>query len=104
LDGGTQLAAVQACGADVVGLDWRTPLGWARHQLGDRQAVQGNLDPVALLGDVKVLQRKVQLLLDQNAGRAGHIVNLGHGILPPTPPAHAKAFVELVHTLGAQRR
>lgn len=100
LDGGTQLKAVQACGADVVGLDWRTGLAWARAQLGDAQPVQGNLDPCALLGSVDTLRGKVKALLDENAGRPGHVVNLGHGILPMTPPAQAKAFVDLVHELG----
>jgi len=103
LDGGTQLPAIQACKPDVVGLDWRTPLGWARGVLGNAQAVQGNLDPCALLGDLPTLKAKVKRILDENAGRPGHIVNLGHGILPPTPPAHAKAFVDYVHELGMQK-
>ncbi|MEW5849528.1 MAG: uroporphyrinogen decarboxylase [Myxococcota bacterium] len=103
LDGGTQLKTIQACGADVVGLDWRTHFGRARAELGDSQPVQGNLDPCALLGDLSTLRRKTQLLMEQNAGRPGHVVNLGHGILPVTPPAHAKAFVEMVHELGARR-
>ncbi|MBI5497256.1 MAG: uroporphyrinogen decarboxylase [Deltaproteobacteria bacterium] len=102
LDGGTQLPEIQRCGADVVGLDWRTPLGWARSVLGERQAVQGNLDPCALLGSQDTLRRKVKGLLDDNAGRPGHVVNLGHGILPMTPPEHARAFVEMVHELGAR--
>ena len=102
LDGGTQLPAVQACGADVVGLDWRTPLGWARGVLGPDQAVQGNLDPVALQGSLQTLKTKVGRLIEDNAGRPGHVVNLGHGILPQTPPDHAKAFVDMVHQLGAR--
>jgi uroporphyrinogen decarboxylase len=101
LDGGTQLPAIQRCGADVVGLDWRTPFAWARFTLGSGQAVQGNLDPCALLGSTTSLRSKVKALLDANAGRAGHVVNLGHGILPVTPVDQARAFVEMVHEMGA---
>ena len=102
LDGNTVLKDVQACGPTVVGLDWRVELGVARAQLGDAQVVQGNLDPCALLGSLDTLQSKVKTIITQNQGRPGHIFNLGHGILPMTPPPNAKALVEMVHTLSAR--
>jgi uroporphyrinogen decarboxylase len=70
-------------GGDVIGVDWRTPLDAAWARLGPGLAVQGNLDPVALLAPWEALERAPQQVLDAGAlGRPGHIFNLGHGILP----------------------
>jgi len=79
------LAQMAAAGGDVVGLDWRIPLdvGWA--QVGDR-GVQGNLDPAVLLGPWERVERSARDVLRRAAGRAGHIFNLGHGVLPGTDP------------------
>jgi uroporphyrinogen decarboxylase len=80
-------------GADVISVDWRTDLAAARRILGPRLALQGNVDPRTLLGaeqDVRVAARAAV----QQLGGAGHILNLGHGILPTTPVANAKAFVD----------
>jgi len=63
-------------------------------------AVQGNLDPTVLYAPETVIEREVQRILDENAGRPGHIFNLGHGILPTVPPKHAKFMVECVHRLS----
>ncbi len=97
------LEAMAAAGGDVMGLDWRTPLdaGWRR--LGGDRAVQGNLDPVALFAPLPELRRRVVEILDQAAGRPGHIFNLGHGILPPTPVDRVRAVVEMVHEYRAAR-
>ncbi|HEX9631579.1 MAG TPA: uroporphyrinogen decarboxylase [Gemmatimonadales bacterium] len=88
-------------GGDVIGLDWTIPLdaGWAR--VPDR-AVQGNLDPVALFAPPAELQRRVREVLARAAGRAGHIFNLGHGILPGTPVDHVRAVVDMVHEATAR--
>jgi uroporphyrinogen decarboxylase len=93
----TLLEDMQQAGGDVIGLDWRVPLdqGWAR--LGTESAVQGNLDPLALFAPEPERRRQVDRILDQAAGRPGHIFNLGHGILPQTPVEHVRAVVEQVH-------
>jgi uroporphyrinogen decarboxylase len=98
------LESMAAAGGDVMGLDWRTPLddGWRR--LGEDHAVQGNLDPVALFAPLPELRRRVVEILDQAAGRPGHIFNLGHGILPPTPVDRVRAVVEMVHEYRAARQ
>jgi uroporphyrinogen decarboxylase len=72
-------------GADVLGLDWRTPLDQAWRTLGHGVAVQGNLDPITLFASPDVLEARVGEILTAAAGRPGHIFNLGHGIVPGTP-------------------
>ena len=79
---------------DVLSVDWRTPLSQVRQVVGNR-VLQGNFDPAALLGPIPEIERRVALLLEEGRG-GGHIVNLGHGILPRTPVDHAKAFVAAV--------
>ena len=85
VDTASLLPAMQTTGADVLGLDWRTPLASARKTLGPGTAVQGNLDPIALFAPLEVLERRVRAILAENAGQPGHIFNLGHGIVPGTP-------------------
>jgi uroporphyrinogen decarboxylase len=84
-------------GGTVIGVDWRTPLDAAWQRLGDGVAVQGNLDPLLLMAPREVLARRVDDVLDRAAGKNGHIFNLGHGILPETPPDAVKYVVEHVH-------
>jgi uroporphyrinogen decarboxylase len=96
---GTMLDKVNKAGGDVVGLDWHVNLGAARNILGN-VAVQGNLDPTVLFAPKDVIEAEVQRILDENAGRPGHIFNLGHGILPTVPPENAKFMVECVHRLS----
>jgi uroporphyrinogen decarboxylase len=86
----------------VVGVDWRVPLDAARERLGGRVAVQGNLDPEAAFAPWPVLEGKVRSVLDANAGRAGHVFNLGHGVLPETDPDQLTRVVEVVHAAGPQ--
>jgi uroporphyrinogen decarboxylase len=90
------LDRIGTVGADVTGVDWRIPLSRAREMLGDRTAVQGNLDPGVLLGTPAVIEEKVARILGEARGAKGHIMNLGHGILPETPVENAAAFVEAV--------
>ena len=85
VDTATLLPAMRETGADVLGLDWRTPLDEAWATLNYRTAVQGNLDPITLFAPPKVLEERVAEVLSAAAGRPGHIFNLGHGIVPGTP-------------------
>ncbi len=89
-----------AVGADVVGLDWRVPLDAARNRLGDAVGVQGNLDPAACLGPWEVTESEACAVLRANAGRPGHIFNLGHGVHPETDPAILERLTDLVHREG----
>jgi len=97
---GTMLDSVKKAGADVVGLDWHIGLGTARAILGDKIAVQGNLDPTVLYAPKSHIEAEVSRIINENAGRPGHIFNLGHGILPNVDPEHAKFMVECVHRLS----
>jgi uroporphyrinogen decarboxylase len=89
------LEELAAAGGDAIGLDWRIPLdeGWSR--VADR-AVQGNLDPAALLCPWHVVEQAADDVLGRAAGRAGHIFNLGHGVLPDTDPDVLTRLVQLV--------
>ena len=97
---GTNTASLLECmaeaGPDAVGLDWRVPLaeGWRR--IGPR-AVQGNLEPAVLLAPPEIVIARTQQILRDAGGRAGHIFNLGHGVLPDTPLDNLKLLVDTVH-------
>jgi uroporphyrinogen decarboxylase len=93
----TLLELQRDAGGSVIGLDWRIELERAWAQLGPNVAVQGNLDPAALLGPREEWQRQACRILDQAGRRAGHVFNLGHGILPNTPVDEVRALVEFVH-------
>jgi uroporphyrinogen-III decarboxylase len=90
-------------GAAVIGVDWRVRLNDAWKLAGHDRAIQGNLDPMALLADKTELRRRAVDILNQADGRPGHIFNLGHGVLPQTPVENAKALVEIVHEHSARR-
>ena len=94
---GGYLELVASTGADVIGVDWRIDLARARAKIGEGQAVQGNLDPLVLLGDPGSIADKAGEILDRVGGRTGHIFNLGHGILPQTPVDHVVRLVDAVH-------
>ncbi len=83
-------------GGDVIGVDWRIGLSDAWARIGSA-GIQGNLDPRALLAPFEVAAEAARDVLDQAGGRPGHIFNLGHGVLPQTPPDHLRRLVELVH-------
>jgi uroporphyrinogen decarboxylase len=87
---------MRAAGGDVIGVDWRTELDVAWRDL-EGAAVMGNLDPTALLGPRDELLKRAKAVLDAAGGRAGHVFNLGHGVLPMTPVDNAKALVDFVH-------
>lgn len=96
-DTGGMLDLIREAGGDVIGVDWRIDLDIAWTRLGASVAVQGNLDPIALLAPWKALRERTQRVLDQAGGRPGHIFNLGHGILQQTPVENVKRLVDYVH-------
>jgi uroporphyrinogen decarboxylase len=98
---GELLNLMGAAGADVVGVDWRVPLDEARRRIGRGKAVQGNLDPALCLAPWAVVAEAAREVLAANAGRPGHVFNLGHGVLPETDPSILERLVELVHTSPA---
>jgi uroporphyrinogen decarboxylase len=98
----TLLERMKQAGGDVIGVDWRVDLGEAWKRLGYDVAIQGNLDPVILLGPPDLIEKEVKRILDGVEGRPGHIFNLGHGILPNTPFDHVTALIEAVHQYSSK--
>jgi len=96
------LEAMAEAGADVVGVDWRTPLDVASRRIGPGHAVQGNLDPALLLAPWPVIEREVARILAEGVNTPGHVFNLGHGVLPETDPEVLTRVVALVHELSAR--
>ncbi len=96
---GALLELQRDAGGAVIGLDWRVDLDQAWERLGPEVAVQGNLDPVVLFAPLTEIEYQTRRILSQAAGRAGHIFNLAHGILPQTPVDSVRALVDMVHTL-----
>ncbi len=82
--------------ANVIGLDWRIGFAAGRQILGDDRPVQGNIDPAILMADRAEISRQAQSILDQNAGRPGHIFNLGHGIFPHAPVENVLHLINYV--------
>lgn len=100
---GELLALMGSAGADVVGVDWRVPLDLARERVPDK-AVQGNLDPAVTFAGWEPTLVAVDDVVARNAGRTGHVFNLGHGVLPNTDPGILAQIVDHVHeTTAAQR-
>jgi uroporphyrinogen decarboxylase len=100
VDTASLLPTMRETGADVIGLDWRTPLADGWKAVGAGCAVQGNLDPIALFAPQEVLRSRVAEVLRQAAGRNGHIFNLGHGIVPGTPVENVIRVVEWVKEMS----
>jgi uroporphyrinogen decarboxylase len=101
-DGGEWLEDIAASGCDAVGLDWKTDIGAARRRVGDRVALQGNMDPCVLYASPARIRAEVaQILADYGHG-SGHVFNLGHGIHPQVEPEHAVALVQAVHDLSRE--
>jgi len=87
---------MRKAGSDVMGIDWRIRLdeGWAL--VGHDMGIQGNLDPMVLFASEKEIERRVRDIMQQAAGRPGHIFNLGHGILPSTPLHNVEFAIDCV--------
>ncbi len=101
--GGCQWLEIMAdTGCDALGIDWSTDLAAARKRVGDRVALQGNLDPAVLYASPDVIRRKVGDVLAAFGKGSGHVFNLGHGITPDVDPEHAGALINAVHELSAQ--
>ncbi|MEO7803919.1 MAG: uroporphyrinogen decarboxylase [Actinomycetota bacterium] len=92
------LELMSSTGAEVMGIDFRIDLSEAWRRVGSAKAVQGNLDPAVLLGSPELVKERTQRVLQQAAGRPGHIFNLGHGVLPQTPLDNIKLLVDTVHS------
>ncbi|WP_340123216.1 uroporphyrinogen decarboxylase [Methylobacter svalbardensis] len=95
--GGLWLEAMADSGYDALGLDWQTDIGLARTRVGDKVALQGNMDPVSLYASPEVITEKVKAILHKYGSGSGHVFNLGHGILPDMNPDHVKVMVDAVH-------
>jgi uroporphyrinogen decarboxylase len=102
--GGQWLDEIAACGASCVGVDWTVDLAAARRRVGARVALQGNLDPLVLLTDPDVVAREAAAIVGAAGPAPGHIFNLGHGIVPATPPENVAALVEAVHSASRAAR
>ena len=96
--GGLWLEAIADCGCDALGLDWTIDIGAARRRVGERVALQGNLDPNVLFASPEAIARETRAVLDSfGPADTGHVFNLGHGISQFTPPEHVTALVDTVH-------
>jgi uroporphyrinogen decarboxylase len=96
-----ELAATGAC---CVGVDWTIDIGAARRRIGSRVAVQGNLDPVALLTNPETVAAEARRIVLAAGPQPGHVFNLGHGIVPATPPEHVRVLVDTVHEASQARK
>jgi len=99
--GGQRLESLAGIGAYAVGLDWTVDLDAARRRVGGRVALQGNLDPAVLLTDPTTVERATRAVLAAAGAAPGHVFNLGHGIVPATPPEHVAVLVDTVHRASA---
>jgi uroporphyrinogen decarboxylase len=97
------LESMNSVGNAVIGLDWRTPIKDARRRLGNNTVVQGNLDPALVLAGHDIARSGADAVLEDNAGHAGHIFNLGHGVQPDTDPEVLHAIVKHVHERTSQK-
>lgn len=99
--GALWLEAQAEIGADALGLDWTVDIGSARQRVGDKVALQGNLDPAILLSTPEAIEKEVANILASYGHGSGHVFNLGHGITQWTPPENAAAMLSAVRTLSA---
>jgi len=90
------LEEIAATGCDVVGLDWTIDIDVARRRIGDKVALQGNMDPTMLYANPDRIRAEVKDILARFGHGNGHVFNLGHGITPDVPVEHAKAFIQSV--------
>ncbi len=101
-NGGQWLEAIADTGATAIGLDWTTDIAQARERVGDRVALQGNMDPTMLYASPERIREEVASILAGYGNGSGHVFNLGHGITPEVDPENARVFIESVHELSAK--
>lgn len=101
-NGGQWLELMADTGATALGLDWTTDIGAARQRVGDRVALQGNMDPSMLYASPATIKQEVGTILESFGKGSGHVFNLGHGITPDVKPENAGAFIEAVHELSSK--
>ncbi len=100
--GGQWLESMAATGTNALGLDWTTDIAAARARVGNKVALQGNMDPTILYASPERIRAEVGTILAAYGNGSGHVFNLGHGITPEVDPTHAGAFIDAVHELSAQ--
>ena len=100
--GGQWLKPMAESGCDALSIDWMTDLAVARQLVGDRVALQGNLDPAVLLTNPDVIRQEVGKVLAAFGKGNGHVFNLGHGITPDVPPEHVEVMIQAVAALSPQ--
>jgi uroporphyrinogen decarboxylase len=98
--GGLWLEQIVDSGCDAIGLDWTIDIGEARRRVGEKVALQGNLDPSVLFASAAVITAEVEKILASFGSGTGHVFNLGHGISQFTPPESAAVLVDAVHTIS----
>lgn len=101
-NGGQWLEAMAQTGCDALGIDWTTDLAGARKRVGDKVALQGNMDPSVLYASPARIRTEVETILASYGPGSGHVFNLGHGIHQHVNPDHAAAFIAAVHELSAR--
>jgi len=100
----SHLEALADTGCAALGVDWTIPIGDARARVGDRVALQGNLDPVVLAAGPDAIRREARAVIEGFGAHPGHVFNLGHGITPDIDPAHVAVLVDAVHEFGTRNR
>lgn len=100
--GGLWLESLASCGADALGLDWSVDIGSARTRVGNRVALQGNLDPSVLLSDAAAVRHEAEKVLESYGHGTGHVFNLGHGVSQFTPPENVATLVETVREVSTR--
>ncbi|WP_427980422.1 uroporphyrinogen decarboxylase [Agarivorans sp.] len=99
-NGGQWLEQIAATGCDALGLDWTINIADAKQRVGDKVALQGNMDPSMLYAPIPRIRQEVETILEGFGEGTGHVFNLGHGIHPDVNPEHAGAFIDAVHELS----
>jgi len=100
--GGLWLESMADTGVEALGIDWTCDMGVARQRVGDKVALQGNMDPTVLYSNPAAIETEVGRILESYGSGPGHIFNLGHGITPEVKPENAGAFINAVHDLSAK--
>lgn len=96
-NGGKHLTHIANTGCDGIGIDWTVELNAVQAEVGDKVAIQGNLDPAVMYATPEIIEREVKKVLAQFKGDTGHIFNLGHGITPDVDPENMQVLVDCVH-------